>query len=278
MLVVSAILLMGYVYIAVRLTSSASLRVVLAGPFVMVWILPAVYWFGDRDRPGRIHEWVQALSFLCMGWLSFLLVLTVARDVLLLATAALPSLADVHTLLAASSAVWVPVTALAAIGTGALAVLRGPYVRHVDIPVEGLAPDLDGFRIVQISDLHASPTMRLAYVQRVVDMAKELAPDLIALTGDIVDGSVPRLAGHVAPLGALTSGDRAFFVLGNHDYYSGAGAVDVALRGDGIPRAPQRPRHHHAWRGAPADRRRHRLRRANVRSRREAAPGPGHRR
>ena len=188
----------------------------------MVWILPAVYWFGDRDRPGRIHEWVQALSFLCMGWLSFLLVLTVGRDVLLLATAALPPLAAVHTLLDDVGAAWVPVAALAAIGVGALAVLRGPYVRRVDIPVEGLAPDLEGFRIVQISDLHASPTMRLAYVQRVVDMTKELAPDLIALTGDIVDGSVPRLAGHIAPLGALTSGDRAFFVLGNHDYYSGA--------------------------------------------------------
>ena len=89
--------------------------------------------------------------------------------------------------------------------------------------MEGLAPDLDGLRIVQISDLHAGPTMRLAYVQRVVDMTKELAPDLIALTGDIVDGSVPRLALHVAPLEALASGDRAFFVLGNHDYYSGAG-------------------------------------------------------
>src|SRR5262249_1852980 len=63
--------------------------------------------------------------------------------------------------------------------------------------------------------------MRLAYVQRVVDMTKELAPDVIALTGDIVYGSVPRLASRVAPLGAL-AGDQAFFVLGNHDYYSGA--------------------------------------------------------
>lgn len=53
-------------------------------------------------------------------------------------------------------------------------------------------------------------------------MTKELAPDLIALTGDIVDGSVPRLASRIAPLQALASGDRAFFVLGNHDYYSGA--------------------------------------------------------
>jgi predicted MPP superfamily phosphohydrolase len=221
-LVVSAILLAGYAYIAVRLTSAALLRVALAAPFVMVWILPVVYWFGDRDRRGRVHEWVQALSFLCMGWLSFLLVLTVGRDVLLLATAVLPPLAAVHTLLVEASAAWVPVAALAAVCVGALAALRGPYVRRVDIPVEGLAPELDGFRIVQISDLHVGPTMRLAYVQRVVDMTTELAPDLIALTGDIVDGSVTRLAPHVAPLEALASGDRAFFVLGNHDYYSGA--------------------------------------------------------
>jgi predicted MPP superfamily phosphohydrolase len=219
--VVTAILVVGYAYIATRLTSTAPVRAALAAPFVMVWILPVVYWFGDRDRRGRAHEWVQALSFLCMGWLSFLLVLTVTRDALLAATA-LPPLAPWHSLLAESGVGWVPVAALTAVGVGALPALRGPYVRRVDIPVEGLAPDLDGFRIVQISDLHAGPTMRLAYVQRVVDMTRELKPDLIALTGDIVDGSVRRLASRIAPLEALASGDRAFFVLGNHDYYSGA--------------------------------------------------------
>lgn len=224
MLVVSAILVIGYAYIAARLTSTAPVRLALALPFLMVWVLPAVYWTGDRDRRGRAHEWVQALSFSCMGWLSFLLVLTVARDLLLLTTAAVPALAAAHGVLEESSAPWVPVAALAAVGIGALAALRGPYVRRVDIPVEGLSSDLDGFRIAQISDLHTGPTMRLAYVQRVVDMTKALAPDLIALTGDIVDGSVPRLASRVAPLGALAAGDRAFFVLGNHDYYSGAAA------------------------------------------------------
>jgi predicted MPP superfamily phosphohydrolase len=220
-LVVSVILVVGYAYIASRLTSTVPARAALAAPFVMVWILPAVYWFGDRDRSGRRHEWVQALSFLCMGWLSFVLVLTIARDVLLLAVALLP-LAAVQTRLHESGAGWVLVGALAAVCVGALAALRGPHVRRVDIRVEGLAPDLDGMRIVQISDLHAGPTMRRAYVQRVVDMTKQLAPDLIALTGDIVDGSVSRLASRVAPLQALTSGHRAFFVLGNHDYYSGA--------------------------------------------------------
>ena len=224
MIVVSAILLIGYGYIALRLTSTAPLRIALAAPFVMVWSLPVVYWFGNRDRQGRRHEWVQTLSFVCMGWLSFLFILTLGRDVLLLATSAVPPLAPVHGILADAGAAWVPVGALAAVAVGALAAMRGPYVRRVDIPVPALPPDLDGLRIVQISDLHVGPTMRLAYVQRVVDMTKELAPDLIALTGDIVDGSVARLGPQVAPLAALASGGRAFFVLGNHDYYSGAAA------------------------------------------------------
>src|SRR5262249_60210010 len=60
------------------------------------------------------------------------------------------------------------------------------------------------------------------------------APDLIALTGDIVDGSVPRLAAHVAPLQALASDDRAFFVLGNHDYYSGAAPWTAHFEGMGF--------------------------------------------
>jgi uncharacterized protein len=220
-LVVSAILVSGYVYLALRLTSTAPARLALAVPFLMVWALPVVYWFGDRDRQG-VHEWIQALSFLCMGWLSFVLVLTVARDVLLLTTAVLPPLAAVRALLDKAGVAWVPIGALVAVGLGALVTLRGLSVRRIDIPVEGLPADLDGLRIVQISDLHVGLTMRRAYVQRVVDMTRELAPDIVALTGDIVDGSVSRLARQVAPLEALTSGDRAFFVLGNHDYYSGA--------------------------------------------------------
>jgi predicted MPP superfamily phosphohydrolase len=59
---------------------------------------------------------------------------------------------------------------------------------------------------------HVGPTIGATYVQRVVDMTKALAPDLIALTGDIVDGSVPRLAPHVVPLKELAAGHRAFLV------------------------------------------------------------------
>src|SRR2546430_7775559 len=124
----------------------------LAAPFVMVWILPVVYWFGNRDRQGRRDEWVQTLSFLCMGWLSFLFVLTVGRDVLLLVSAALPPLAAIHTLLDEAGAAWVPGAAPAAVCGGALSPLGGPYVPPVGIPAEGLGPGLDRASIAQIAE------------------------------------------------------------------------------------------------------------------------------
>src|SRR5215510_12369678 len=129
-LVVSAILVSGYAYIALRLTSTAPARIALAAPFVMVWILPAVYWFGNRERHGARHDVIQSLSFLSMGWLSFVLVLTLVRDVLLLVTAVLPPLAALHTGLREAGVPWVPLGALAAVAVGVLAALRGPYVRH----------------------------------------------------------------------------------------------------------------------------------------------------
>jgi len=220
-LVVTAILVVGYAYLAWRLTATPLARIALALPFALIWTVPVVYWMGDREHVGAVHEIVHASSYLCMGWLNFVLVLTVARDALLLLTALPVSAAAVHAALRDDGVSWVLVGSVIALALGVLTARRGPHVRRVDIRVDGLAPDLDGLRIAQISDLHVGPTIGSAYVQRVVDMTRALAPDLVALTGDIVDGSVPRLAPHVAPLGAL-AGDRAFLVLGNHDYYAGA--------------------------------------------------------
>jgi len=218
----SAILVAGYAYLSWRLTSSAPARLALAVPFLLIWIVPVIYWIEGRESTHWTDEVLHGLCYICMGWLNFLFVLSVGRDGLILVTA-IPALSAVHDLLRDAGATWVFLGSLGALGAGVLAALRGPHVRHVDVPVEGLAPDLDGFRIVQISDLHIGPTIRRGYVRRVVDMTNELAPDLIALTGDIVDGPVPRLARHVAPVAELAQGGRAFLVLGNHDYYAGAG-------------------------------------------------------
>ena len=95
-------------------------------------------------------------------------------------------------------------------------------VRRVDVQLDNLHPVFDGFRIVQISDLHIGPILRRNWLQGVVDKVNELKPDLIAITGDLVDGSVESLREHVAPLAQLQAPYGTFFCTGNHEYYSGA--------------------------------------------------------
>ncbi len=102
-------------------------------------------------------------------------------------------------------------------------VRQGPDVVEVDVPIENLSKDLIGYRIVQVSDLHVGPTIGEEFVSKVVDVVNSLQPDLIALTGDFVDGSVEHLSLRIEPLRHLKSVDGVFFVTGNHEYYSGVG-------------------------------------------------------
>jgi hypothetical protein len=99
---------------------------------------------------------------------------------------------------------------------------RGEHeVVDVEIALPKLPRELDGFTIVQLSDLHVGLTIDRAFVQRVVDRTNALAPDLVALTGDLVDGKVPDLRDEIAPLGQLRAAHGVFAVTGNHEYYSG---------------------------------------------------------
>jgi predicted MPP superfamily phosphohydrolase len=203
-------------------------------PFIFVWIVPVLYWTGTRDdEESWLDQAAHQASYLSMAWVSFLLVLTLVRDLALLATAVLP-LEPVHAVVTDAGVPAVLVGSLLALALGALTALRGPRVAEVEVRIEGLHSDLEGLRIVQLSDLHVGRTIRRTYVERAVERARSLAPDLYALTGDMVDGPVERLAPHVAPLAALAEGGRAFFVLGNHDCYSGAPAWIAHFREMGM--------------------------------------------
>jgi predicted MPP superfamily phosphohydrolase len=218
-LIVTAILGAGYAYVASRLGSGVLDRVALAVPFFLVWIVPMYYWRRDRDEQGRFDEMVHVASYLSMAWLSFLVVATLLRDALLAGTA-LVQAAEAHAFVRAHGPPLVYAASVLALVIGALTALRGPRLTTVDVPVEGLHPDLDGFRIAQVSDLHVGLTIRKGYVRRVVALTNSVDADMVALTGDIVDGSVEALEPHVAKLAELEA--PAFFILGNHDCYSGA--------------------------------------------------------
>lgn len=166
----------------------------------------------NQARADRL-TWLGSLA---MGLFSSVLVLTVLRDAVLLVADA-PSLTEP--------------TAIAVLGLASLFTLVG-YVNarrvarvvRVDIPLANLPKELAGFTIVQLSDIHVGPTIKREYVQAIVDRVNQLDADLVAITGDVVDGSVEQLRDHTAPLGGLQSRHGNYVVTGNHEYYSGAEA------------------------------------------------------
>jgi predicted MPP superfamily phosphohydrolase len=99
--------------------------------------------------------------------------------------------------------------------------LRLPNVRRVEITLERWPPALDGFRIVQISDIHIGPLLGRGFAEGLTRRVNALEPDLVAVTGDLVDGSVEALRDEVAPFAELRGRHGVFFVTGNHDVYSG---------------------------------------------------------
>jgi predicted MPP superfamily phosphohydrolase len=111
---------------------------------------------------------------------------------------------------------------------------RTAAVLIVDVPIRGLPESLHGFRIAQISDMHVGPTIKHDDLRAVVAVVNRLRADLVAVTGDLVDGTVADLARHVAPLRDLASVHGTFFVTGNHEYYSGADAWIAELRRMGV--------------------------------------------
>lgn len=112
--------------------------------------------------------------------------------------------------------------AVATVGYGTYGVLRGPRVKRVTVPLAKLPRSAHGFRIAVVSDIHLGPVLGRDFARKVVDTVNATQPDLIAIVGDLVDGSVKDLGPAAAPLAALSARFGKFFVTGNHEYFSGA--------------------------------------------------------
>jgi predicted MPP superfamily phosphohydrolase len=111
---------------------------------------------------------------------------------------------------------------------------RKPGIVDVKIPLAGLPQPLHGFTIAQISDVHVGATIKRGFVEGIVHRVNDLKPDMIAITGDLVDGSVQQLSVHTEPLARLVARHGAFFVTGNHEYYSGERAWTDEMRRLGL--------------------------------------------
>ncbi|MDJ0466576.1 metallophosphoesterase [Streptomyces sp. H27-C3] len=108
------------------------------------------------------------------------------------------------------------------VGYGTYSALRGPRLKRVIVPLARLPRSAHGFRIAVVSDIHLGPILGRGHTQRIVDTINSAQPDLIAIVGDLVDGSVEDLGPAVEPLAELSARHGTYFVTGNHEYYSGA--------------------------------------------------------
>lgn len=196
------------------------------------WIIVAVLFGLMMSFPFLRHSpYILQITFLGMGFFTYLLVFSILKDLFEII------FFDLHSL-------WVFSSSILAVAFGSYIARRGPRVVKVVLPIQDLPDELENFSIAQISDLHIGPTIGKKYVAEVVKKTNALYPDLIALTGDIGDGPVIRYKEDTLPLGDLKAKFGVFFVPGNHEYYWGAnewmsamnalGAVILVNRGKKI--------------------------------------------
>lgn len=228
--VLLSVIIGGHIYLALRLVVDPgitpplrdALFVLIAGLGATLFLQP----IGERIlRPplARVISWPASLW---MGFAFLLLTLVAVSDatwsLLGATTVASAASGGASTAAARARALGVLSIALVAGLVGVRAALRGPMVRRVEVRLARWPAQLDGFRIVQLSDIHIGPILGRRFAEQVVARCNALVPDLIAVTGDLVDGTVRRIGAEVAPFADLHARHGVFFITGNHDHYSGA--------------------------------------------------------
>ncbi len=212
-LIVTGVWSLLHLYLGQRLLTHAPLaagwRAAGWAAVVLLALAPFTAFFAGRARRGPLTSVLEWAGFSAMGLSSLLIVFVLAGDALHLRA----------WVGADAFSVGVVVSALTVLAAGTWRARRPARVRTVRVPIAHLPGDLEGLRIVQLSDLHVGPTLKRAFVERIVATANGLRPDLIALTGDVADGFPPALRRDVAPLSALRAPLGKYFVTGNHEYY-----------------------------------------------------------
>jgi predicted MPP superfamily phosphohydrolase len=173
-------------------------------------------------------------AFVWMGTMFLLLVATAGTDVARKAITLFSgdSLVDPakRLTLARATAALAALTGTFLSGLSIASVMAPTGVKRVRVALEKLPARLSGYKVLQLTDVHIGPTLDRTFLQRVVASVNAEHPDMVVITGDLVDGSVSELGDHVRPLADLRAKDGVFFVTGNHEYYSGADEWIAFLR------------------------------------------------
>lgn len=212
LLVVSG--LIGYTGMSLVEPLSGGARVLgvlsVAIPYAALLGLIFVVWRRRRGTAGVVGRLVQRVAFFGMGYMSFISVLVVARDVVSLFWPALRT---------GESSLAVMGLSLGFLAVGYVGARHSLKVKRVEVPIRGLGRALEGFRIVQLTDVHVSSGLRRDYVEKIVTMVNACEADVVVLTGDIGDGAVVEHHADTEPFTRLQAKHAKYFVTGNHEYY-----------------------------------------------------------
>jgi uncharacterized protein len=124
-------------------------------------------------------------------------------------------------LLARGAAIVAGLTAAGITGYGVRTALGPPRLNRIEFPLAKLPRGLDGTRLAVVSDIHLGALTGLRRVGRIVDLINSVNADIVCIVGDLVDGTVEELGRFAEPLAGIRSRRGAYFVTGNHEYYSG---------------------------------------------------------
>ncbi|WP_127499141.1 metallophosphoesterase [Actinoplanes solisilvae] len=128
---------------------------------------------------------------------------------------------DRRLVLARGAAIFAGLTAASVTGYGVKTALGTPRIDRLQIPIAKLPRAMDGTRLAVVSDIHVGPLTGVDHARRIVTVINSVQADIVCVVGDLVDGSVAELGRFAAPLAEIESRQGAYFVTGNHEYYSG---------------------------------------------------------
>ncbi len=229
LVIFAAILTVSHLYIFWRLSSYLQLdetaRWILGCALGFMGVATLVALPLSRTLPHNAASVLSWVVFPWMGCLLLLLVSVIITDIVWIASHLLrlaphdPERRQVFHYALGFSALGAAGTASAYAAWNGL---RPVSVKPVEVTLDRWPLALDGLRVVQVSDLHIGPLIDGVWLNHVVDQINELKPDMIVITGDLVDGSIADLAAQVEPLAKLQAPEGIYFITGNHEYYSGA--------------------------------------------------------
>jgi len=227
----------GYYYLGIKFLHKVNIShsYIILGwlTIIFLWILtPSAYIISLLDLIREKSKTFSLLAFINLGFFSILLFFSIASDLFLYIYNKFfaSNLAEIQVPIGESRKDFLLKIINPSIlgfssmltGYGYIEATQDWTVENIKIKTSKFSEDLKNIKIIQISDIHVGPTIKRDTIESLVKRVNDLNPDIIAITGDLVDGSVLQLREDVAPLKDLKSKLGTFFVTGNHEYYSGA--------------------------------------------------------